>query len=126
MSAWLCSPKHLSILVNAAQTVRPANGGVSKQMREDFKMLLTENLKSLRARYDDGADEWHAAAKAYRMDSKATAVKAADVIKLAHSYAYQSNEHDGWETSKAREYIRDLVWQESANVIGYNDAPWEV
>lgn len=47
-------------------------------------------------------------------------------IKLAHCYQYQANEHDGWETSKAKQITDRLIDAAIGHLDGYEAAPWSI
>lgn len=127
MSAWLCSQDHLNLITNASPHPN----------ENTFKMLLEENLNSLRARYGDeiDADEGKFSAS-YRFEpiDPAALIErvyterrslaqhypavsqpvtpdriAAQVRQSAKSYDYQSCEHDGWPQSEACRIVSKLV-----------------
>lgn len=154
MSAFLCSARLLSILVNApahfakypsdaadfirrqATAAAPdlptsphaaprhttADVAISQE-EAIFSMLLTENLASVNHRYSHIEDaEW--GEQGYIYDPKAKPDSLAHAMKAAACYDYQSCEHDGWETSNARAYIRELVFFLAGYVDGWDAAPW--
>jgi hypothetical protein len=85
-----------------------------------FTLLLTENLKSLAARYgDEGAIEGH---KHHLFLS--VPLPPLTVIKLAQSYRYQSCEHDGWEGSTAEVWTARLIASLIHKLPGYDETPW--
>jgi hypothetical protein len=130
MSAFLCSADHLSSLVNALRyedtycrlddVVSPGKGTPAER---GFSMLLEENIKSLRARYGDD-DDWTEDARCMHYNPKARANSILEVIKLAHSYEYQSCEHAEWKESQACRFIRRLISEMTSILPGYDNARW--
>lgn len=154
MSAWLCSAKHLSIVVNAverfdsygegvrlraehAQAARTKDGVIAVLCSDAetlFADLLEENVKSLQARYPDDAGVPHddciwGGADAMAYDPCALPLSVADAMKLIHSYRYQACEHDGWKGSNAERFTESLLLHLTHHVPGYDDdkkARWSV
>ena len=148
MSAFLCSPEHISRVVNAAQlapAMRHTNGAlrpyitagalatvdVEHNTPEEalFSDLLQTNLDSLSARYPDAAriSDWCSAGEsAYRYIEKEKCATAVEAIKLLQSYRYQSCEHEGWETSLANAYVTRLIGELICTLPGYEVSPWTV
>ena len=120
MSAFLCSDAHISALVNAAEFYR-----VDLPREHDpeslFHMLVTENYRSLAARYQDKPGDPSAHRYTLRPPLPALAV-----IKLAQSYEYQSCEHDGWDASVAKGWIERLIAGLIFRIPGYDAAPWSI
>jgi len=143
MSAWLCSQDHINLIVNASDDPN----------EETFKLLLEENLKSLRYRYPgrDFLQEWEDAAKSYQFER----IAPIDLIQrvyaeqrdLAKGYPavtqgvtlervraqmrqscasldYQSCEHPEWETSKAHAIVHGVMNNTPANERLENEALW--
>lgn len=128
MSAWLCSQDHINLIVNASPTPDETT----------FKMLLEENLRSLRARYGekeiDENEGKSAADYAFEKVNPAELIRrvyaekqdsakyyaavthevtpdriAAQIRKACDSYSYQSCEHDEWDTSAACALVKAIV-----------------
>jgi hypothetical protein len=125
MSAFMCSDAHISALVNAAVEYEIGGAGfTSEEPAELFAELVCENAESLRARYGARA--------ALMFDSgphrfiPGSALPALHVMKLAQSYRYQSCEHDGWGTSKAKRWIANLISGLIYRLPGYDAAPWSI
>lgn len=147
MSAFLCSARHLSSLVNAYAAFCPrvyrsdaarflaayapsyAVPRAEAERAEDvtvedavFAMLLEENLASLGYRYGAKTDEDVAADYVY--DPKAEPASIVAAFKAVSCYQYQACEHDGWKDSKACEFTTALVLRLTSYLPGYEDAPW--
>ena len=123
MSAFMCSDAHISALVYG--TVRhEIDLPRDLTAAELFAELVTENAASLRARYGRGAKEM--IGEAPHRFTPAPAFPAVHLIKLAQCYEYQSCEHDGWETSKAKRWIGRLISRLIYKLPGYDAAPWSI
>ena len=126
MSAFLCSSEHISRIVNAAgprELMSSPIDGLS-DAEYTFNALVAENRASLMARYetDDSDVDMRYVPKRPADDF----VKAIAIIKLIHSYAYQSCEHDGWEASKAKQWVDSLEHSLLHRVPGYEAAEWAI
>jgi hypothetical protein len=123
MSAFMCSDRHISTLVNAATTYSiplPDNCGTPKAL---FHLLSRENVLSLIARYGESKEFREVG---HRLASTPTLSPIA-VIKLARAYDYQSCEHDGWKNSVAQLWIDDqLIPALLPRIPGYSDAEWAI
>jgi len=98
-----------------------------------YRILLLENQRSLAARYPDD-DGYRAAGARYTyrrlpivqfwLSTQATG----QLVGLLRGYAYQSCEHDGWETSTARKLCdqieRWLLGDLEAKDCGPNGGNW--
>jgi hypothetical protein len=126
MSAFLCSSTHVSRIVNAAkQAGVPMLDDETPEVM--FDLLVAENRRSLLARYgDDDRDV------PMTYEPTATAADPVAVVKLLHSYSYQSCEHDGWDTCAVREWIDGLELRlrlpsqagRLRDLPEYDRAPW--
>ena len=124
MSAFMCSDAHISALVNAAVEYEIGLPVNAADPDAQFRMLVTENVKSLEARYGKPA-ALEDAPGPHRF-TRGPALPALYVMKLAQSYRYQSCEHDGWETSKAKRWIANLISGLIYELPGYDAAPWSI
>lgn len=143
MSAWLCSQDHINLIVNASDD----------PTEETFKLLLEENLNSLRYRYPgrDFLQEWEDAAKSYQFEriapidliqrvyaeqqDRANGYPAvtqevtlervrAQVRRSCASFGYQSCEHPEWGMSRAAVIVQ-AVWNNTpANDQLEEEALW--
>jgi hypothetical protein len=139
MSAFQVSNRHIDLLVYA-RTLPDFKVLESDLDRDELgRLLLGENLKSLAARYGDDRNAGSAASKSKWEDVKqveayvySTPTDAAGVrdivsiIKQIHCYEYQSCEHEGWETSRASKYCKDLLELLLFKLPGYAAAKWGV
>lgn len=94
------------------------------------KLLWTENHRSVSARYPDatGADARDMRGpESYRFEwASLTRNDAVRVLKAIDCYEYQSCEHDGWETSLAKEFCDALRSRAIRNLPGYEEAEWGI
>ena len=126
MSAFLCSSQHISRIVNAAEPreLMPSPVDGLSDAEYTFNVLVAENRASLMARYqtDDSDVDMRYVAK-----RPADAfVKPIAIIKLIHSYAYQSCEHDGWEGSEAKRWVDKIEHSMLYRIPGYEQAEWAI
>lgn len=151
MSAFICQPEHFGIL--AACAVFPDHQGRTAALPEWVvpgdpvltaqhvaRELAAENIRSVAARYPEDRDGerpgpcgltdaqileaaalW---AGHYVVGGDAAEVSQATRLKLCDCLAYQSNETDGWKTSKAFEQLRRIRGTTVDTVPGYGQAPW--
>jgi hypothetical protein len=130
MSAWLVSKKHIDALVYARSLCRSDFGGtladgLLPDVSDDDlgRLLWRENMRSLAARYRDRPDAALLASYSYAEPGPLPVVA---LIKASHCYEYQSCEHPGWKTSKARRFSRELVLSLAHKLPGYDAAPWGI
>jgi hypothetical protein len=128
MSAFMCSDEHTSALVNAAVEYGiagfpPGTPPGDPHALERFALLVEENGASLLARYGEKAHYMIGDAHHYR---PGPALPVLHVLKLARSYEYQSCEHDGWDTSRAKRWIDTLIGDLIHRLPGYENAPWSI
>lgn len=81
MSAWLCSQDHINLIVNASDC----------PSKENFNMLVQENLKSLRARYPgrDFLKDWEVAALAYVYEE----IEPKALVERVYAHTRETDEH---------------------------------
>lgn len=140
MSAFLCSAKHISVLANYARyhLGKEYLKGLGFEGAEDvFKALKDENLKSLKARYGyhefedlDKADYfleclWHSADPEYKF-IPGFELSPLQVIKLAHSYDYQTCEHKEYSGSRIQKLITAIILYATTELEGYEEAEWAI
>lgn len=128
MSAWIVSKGHIDCLVQAMITEGLATFAEADELGQ---MLWHENHLSIEARYGDEPNT---------PDYAYTGVEAPlddlIVFKQARCYDYQTCEHAGWESSRARQLIDALCkaiaerngTTEDAmyDLPGWNSAPWGI
>lgn len=115
MSAFYVGAAHVNAMLSIIRAMENLNRskGLDRfsddELTEVGKMLLAENVKSLKARYpadwftmiDEDINRYR-----FRLDVGAlAALKTEDFRLLGTCYRYQSCEHDGWDSSKAREFV---------------------
>lgn len=109
MSAFIVSHHHLQQLVEAIGTHLEPLDNPSRLGQQ----LWDANILSVRTRYPDealadlpGPDD---APYVYAHRHPECLLEPLALLKLAHSYCYQSCEHAAWETSTAKGYVERLV-----------------
>jgi hypothetical protein len=148
MSAFVVDRKHIDALVTAAldgcplrqgspvswyfpSIERPGDTLVTLQEKrrtarqEDASrigaMLWAENVNSVNHRYTE--DEWE---DVYEYRRYTGTLPAVQVLKAIDCYVYQSCEHDGWETSEAKQFCESLRHAYIGLLPGYSDAEWSI
>lgn len=137
MSAFIVNKEHIDALVRLAvvHDVSWYDGGAMRYTRHDPDgvglMLLTENVNSVRYRYEDTPLDhlpgpltayW---TKPYSYSPMGKVPTAVQGLKLVACLDYQSCEHPGWEASNAHKFCESLK-DALINVLpGYEEAPWE-
>ena len=90
--------------------------------------LLDENHRSVNHRYATDATApcyRHLDRACFKPDGlNSRLLMATDIIKLAHCLAYQSCEHDDWETSWAKRFLDRVIDAAIRLLPDYGDAPW--
>ena len=88
-------------------------------IQEIGQKLVDENYKSVNFRYsrDNAPHTFH---------FEPVAMEPIQVVRLCHGYNYQACEHDGWETSEAKEISRQIEHYAIKDVPGYQEAPWGI
>ena len=129
MSAWALTKTEIDILVWWLR-----ESGISKQEPTSLgRLLWAENYKSLRARYGyyDFREGKERRAPAYHYTKPPAVIhtnrgdflvgNSDQAAKMCHFYSYQSCEHDGWETSRAKKMIDKL----ETYLVKYHGADWQ-
>jgi hypothetical protein len=88
-------------------------------------VLWNENLISILYRYPRDKSSDYDAPEDYKFQTQPK-VSTAQAIKLIDCYAYQSCEHDGWETSASAKFCNELRGQLTSKMPGYDAAQWGV
>ncbi len=117
MSAFLVSKRLIDLLVTAVGVGR-GDRAASTQLGQ---RLWEENQKSLGARYHDNDP-----LPPYEFTPFEGSIDPVVVLKQIDCYEYQSCEHDGWISSKAREFCTELRDTMIGQLPGYDEAPWGI
>lgn len=137
MSAYLVDKKHVAYLVNCAISFRIADSRgkfnfyhkgkwieVNYDNKEEIAtMLLRENVKSINYRYN----ERKRTPKVTRKDFNGFLTLPFDALQLIRSckcYNYQACEHDGYEKSQAKSFIKALIDSAINEIPGYGEKAW--
>jgi hypothetical protein len=151
MSAYIVDVAHIDALVTAAAIRSQISGPVSywhddehhsgPVTRDDKtalgKMLMAENEKSIMYRYPDtqsdgqplhdrmpGPAGYDGADYYQYPDTLLDPLDPVSLIKMIHCYEYQSCEHPGWKTSRAKAFCDALLHRQMQRLPGYDSAPW--
>ena len=126
MSAYLVPGYHIDALVTYAALT---GGGLSyywqgsrRAIRGDearvASVLYAENVRSVNARYAQ-----HDSAHGHRYRPVLPMLRAIDIIKACHGYAYQACETDDWESTEAAAVVRAIEAGAVRMLPGYADSP---
>ena len=95
------------------------------------KMLWMENARSVSSRYpNDKPGTWPGPAGLTLDDvlsyhyQATRAITPIEGLKLIHYYRYQTCEHEGFETSDAAAFCKELEALLIRKIPGYEEAPW--
>lgn len=149
MSAYVVDRQHIMYLVKAAASRQLNHGsdfrwthngkthklsGLVDGQEEEIRIaniLWRENVKSVMYRYPDDTEDslpgpigetyWITIDD---LNMLWTVLKPVQVIKSCHCYAYQSCEHEEWETSEAKAFVDRLIARETRRIPGYDDCQW--
>jgi hypothetical protein len=129
MSAFLCSPKHISAVATWA-----AKRGIAESRQLFATVLARENIRSIAVRYPDTrADvvgKWMDMEEDdYFEDCCAEFTERlphAAIHSLARSIDYQSCEHPGWQKSEAYRLLRKVIIEAGKwdPPVGAGRMPW--
>jgi len=112
MSAFMCTDKHISSMVNQLS----ADDDTRRTLA---KILHRANVVSLRARYGDREDSF----PDFKFDH-AVNVSPVQAIKNCHCFDYQACEDDAYATSEAKAIVTDIVSAACRKLQGYEKAQW--
>jgi hypothetical protein len=121
MSAFIVSHDHINAMVTAA-----CGCFLGWDLTTAPQVLLDENVASVECRYGAGEAAKFGVPLTIRFKSCRKPLSAVQVLKLCHCYEYQSCEHRGWKTSKARQMVEALKHAVTSKLPGYADADWEL
>lgn len=147
MSAYMVDREHIAYLIQAAMSRVILHGDSKFRWRFDDswkepdpynheavaaagQMLWDENFASVTRRYpSDDFDNLPGPigenfVYAHHAHSPYISIDPVQVMKSCDCYTYQSCEHEGWESSEARQFILRLRDAASKLVKGYDDAEW--
>ena len=116
MSAWVCSHNHIAAIVEAGIRSNTIQRADADAVGQD---LLDTNVASVNYRYNDTDTP-------AKYTHRVRAVSFVQLAKAVHCYAYQSCEHDGWETSQAKGMSEAILHRASQQLPGYDAAEWGI
>ena len=86
-------------------------------------ILMCENYRSLRARYDD-AEIPHRVKVTLGEVMRATQIPAVNVLHSIACFEYQACESDDWDQTDAYKICEQIRCAAIRSLPGYDDAPW--
>ncbi len=86
-------------------------------------VLLRENYRSLRARYDD-AEIPHRVKVTLGEVTRSSLIPAVNVLHSLACFEYQACESDDWESTDAYKLCEEIKRKAIRRLPGYDDAPW--
>lgn len=122
MSAFICNHHHINAIVSFGVMQRVFARADAQDVAQ---MLLTENAKSVDARYGAGQAAEFGVPLTIRF-REVHGLSPVQIIKACQCLAYQSCEHREWEASKARLTIDAISKAAIRALPGYSDAAWEL
>ncbi len=129
MSAYVVSNDTIDFLVTASRLWRlDADGYLPYDARnltdnELGQVLLSENVRSVNARYNLKGDDAETPAYEYR-SVRFDAIDAVSVLKSVQCVDYQSCETDDYQTTTAYKVLKAIEQGAIAHLRGYSEAPW--
>lgn len=150
MSAYLVEKNHVRYLIAAAVRFeaciqvknsagnlewRAAKEATDDELSEVGQDLWNENAASVEGRYpslkgktlpgeDENTPKDDRLFFTFDPSTFYEDLSPAQVIKAVHCYSYQSCEHEGWRTSRAREFCDHLAHIAESRIPGYDKAVW--
>lgn len=130
MSAWIVDRAHIDVLV---QALCEGEYVTDRDPDEVGRVLWRENLASVAYRYPRDVDgdrpgpldfrDSDVDTYTYRRPSRR--IEPSAVLSAVNCYDYQSCEHPGWETSRARAWVTALADALEAHPgVGEPSGPW--
>lgn len=145
MSAWLIERSHIDYMIACGLHYAPDGFlpfGDKTVLTPDTRdtvgrLLFAENIMSLRAGYDERADEYWGEhfhlADDYTYQSPIRAFGLPTLGKAVDCYAYQSCEHKGWDQSAAKSFcdvlegiVKNKRHDTLEHSLEYVAAPWGI
>lgn len=102
MSAFICTDRHINLLVQFAVEYGVIRPGFAQSAAE---ILLKENIRSVNHRY---RKQTPARPIEYAEDPEFEQFSAYDCVNLCECYGYQAGEHPDWEEAGAHRLIQTL------------------
>jgi hypothetical protein len=121
MSAFIVSKEHIDAICECVHKHNRAGYGIPESMDELGQELWRENYRSVNHRYSERKKT-----PKYKYEPRGRGTSAIEFIKLLSSLDYQSCEHPGWGKSKARRYIRELVYRACSQLSEWDEAAWAI
>jgi hypothetical protein len=126
MSCYVESPEHIAAIVGTIER------GNSTTFDEDRALvwareLARENVRSVNARYRERRRTYPIPTVDQIRAWFDKPLRPADLVMACRGLSYQSCEHDGWETSKARRYILAGVFDVATRIVaGSSEGSWSI
>lgn len=121
--AAIMSARHFKSHYNDVAAYRYNDEGVyieGNNVQVVGQKLVDQNLRSVNERYGDSEEPF------IYDDTTTRDYTPVEVIRLIHSYRYQSCETDDWESTEAHAIIKALLHRAEKALPGYDAAPWDL
>lgn len=131
-AAYLAQRTRMSFRYTENLVIRP---GCDKETKVAIGQdLWNENIKSVQTRYpEDSLDELPGPiGENYTLTADDFPPRPfhdwslVQILKACDCYAYQTCEHQGWETSRAKTLIDSIISIAYGELPGYDDANWQI
>jgi len=131
MSAFTVSEEHITAMVNSTTPSYSGDGAAYRwngktvyfggNRNEIAQKLWDENFRSVNYRYNENVEApvYHGARAPRRFSP-------IEIVKLCHSYNYQSCETPDWEETEAYAISKAIESRAIRNVAGYDEALWSI
>jgi hypothetical protein len=101
----------------------------SRNCQEIGRMLLDENVRSVKHRYPDDTDDTlpgrcGETASGYTFKRFDVDLMPVEIIKLCHCLAYQCCEPDDWDETPSASLLKAIESKATSKLPGYESAPW--
>jgi len=129
MSAFVVDNAHINAMLNA---IAPAHEGDSAtyhwqgklhymagRTQEVGQILTDENHRSVNYRYNEETEP-----RRFQRVMLNRSFSPVEIVKLCHSYSYQSCEAPDWKETEAHAIVEALRERSIRRIEGYNEAPW--
>jgi hypothetical protein len=129
MSAFIVSNKHINAIVSWSAANNYGRRPSLEECHDAGRMLMAENCKSVGYRYahiPGMVQECADALEGYAFKPDTTKRSAVEIIKACECLAYQSSEHDEWESSEAKRLLDTVKDRAIDKLPGYDAAPWGI
>lgn len=130
MSAFIVDNAHINAILNASAPRFAGDGATYRwqgkvhyfggDSQRIGQVLTDENYRSVNYRYQEQTEP----RRFQRVMLKGKALSPIEIVKLCHSYSYQSCEAPDWKETEAHAIVGALRERSIRQIEGYEEAPW--